>query len=77
MASEKPEAMKGTERLWGSASDEGLFECVLTGGIRQEHTLRIDADKFDTRRFREIHPGWIWRMQLCGLHHELGPDGQR
>ena len=54
MASEKPEAMKGTERLWGSASDEGLFECVLTGGIRQEKALGIDADKLNARGSGEV-----------------------
>src|SRR5437016_885331 len=73
----KPESVERTERVRGGAGDEGFLECVLTGRICQDQALRVDANKFDTRRFREIHLVWIGRIQLCGLHHELGPDGQR
>src|SRR5438094_9615531 len=73
----KAETVERTERVRGGAGDEGFLECFLTGRICQDQALRVDANKFDTRRFREIHPVWIGRIQLCGLHHELGPDGQR
>ena len=62
---------------WCSAGQEGFLKRVLTRRIGKKQAFRVDAGEVDSRRDGERRLLGIGRVELCGFHHELGPDRQR